>query len=420
MAKKSAKQFTKAVLRVGETMQSPDGLVPITAERLSRFAEQHKKLTAAGYAVPSRWEHADKPDGMLPLAAEEMAEASKPESKKLDGRHAVGRMVDFTYAPGAEQAEMTLEVSDPRALQQVEANLVKVSPILAGWWKDGHGNEYADFISHADLVERPVDYTQGDFKPVPHTIACSLEKFIDAKTVKLAFPDDSEDKPDDSETPPESPPAEPAKNPDAPPKATDKSKTTAVLDGLKTKGIVLPSDFDFSGDAAIDILLAAINSSVAADVKQEESEQEDDKDDDPPVVASPGYAQMSTEQKGNVAFALLERKHREQLGRDLNALLESGRCTPAEANDRKAALGTVKLALDDAGNEVPGDIEKFIASRQPVPKGTFWTDEQRTKLRLSADVAEPPYRGQGDETETETAAAVDAQLKATGHLPASK
>lgn len=409
MAKKSAKQFTKAVLRVGETMQSPDGPVPVTAERLAGFAAQHKKLAAAGYSVPSRWEHAADTADLLPLAMADLP-------KKLDGRHAVGSMVDFKYTPGADQAELTLEVSDTRAAEQCEANRVKVSPVIAAWWKDGHGNEYADFISHADLVERPVDYTQGDFKPVPHTIACSLEKFIDAKTVKLAFPDPKADDETEQTDQPEALPAEPAKNPDAPPKATDKSKVTAVLDGLKTKGIVLPSDFDFSGDSAIDILLAAINSSVAADVKQEESEQENDKEDDTPVVASPGYAQMSTEQKGNVAFNLLERKHREQLGRDLIGLLESGRCTPAEANERKAALGTVKLALDDSGNEVPGDIEKFIASRQPVPKGTFWTDEQRTKLRLSAEPAPPPFETDAELTDEEATKRATDQLKRTGYV----
>ncbi len=403
-------KFKKAMLRVGETMHSADGVVLTTPERLKHFSDQFAKLRGAGYSVPSRWEHGDKPADMIPLATEEF--------KKLDGRHAVGEMTGFDLSADGQSAELTFEITDPRAIEQADANRVKVSPIIANAWQDGRGNPYSDFISHADLVERAVDFTQGPFVPVPETIACSLEKYVDLKAVKMAFPDPASDdkSPDEADPTPEAPPAEPAKNPDAPPKATDKSKVTAVLDGLKTKGIVLPSDFDFSGDSAIDILLAAINSSVAADVKAEESEQDVKKEDDPPVVASPGYAQMSTEQKGNVAFALLERKHREQLGRDLTALLESGRCTPVEANERKAALGTVKLALDNAGNEVPGDIEKFIASRQPVPKGTFWTDEQRTKLRLSTEAAEPPFETGQELTDDEAQKRATAQLKATGYV----
>ncbi len=59
------------------------------------------------------------------------------------------------------------------------------------------------------------------------------------------------------------------KNPDMPPITTDRSKLTAVLAGLKQKEIVLPSDFDFASEGAIDVLLAAINSSIAAEQKAE-------------------------------------------------------------------------------------------------------------------------------------------------------
>jgi hypothetical protein len=399
-------KFKKAMLKVGEKMHSANGVVLTTPERLKHFADQHKKLRESGYRVPSRWEHADDPADMIPLATDDF-------QKKLDGRHAVGEMVGFDLAADGQSAELTFEITDQRAIEQVDSNRVTVSPIIANAWRDGRGNQYSDFLSHADLVERPVDFTQGPFTKVEETIALSLEKYVDLEAVKMAFDAQSDGEEAMSDTL-DTTPAEPAKNPDAPPKATDKSKVTAVLDGLKIKGVVLPSDFDFSGDSAIDILLAAINSSVAADVKKEESEP-DDKEDDPPVVASPGYAQMSTEQKGNAAFALLERKHREQLGRDLTSLLESGRCTPAEANDRKAALGTIKLALDNDGNEIPGDIEKFIASRQPVPKGTFWTDEQRTKLRLSAEAAEPPINLGGERSPEEVKSLADAQLKTAGY-----
>ncbi len=182
-----AKKFTKAMLKVGEPMHSADGMVLTTPERLKHFADQHKKLRSAGYAVPSRWEHADKTEDMLPLSREEY-------KGKLDGRHAVGEMVDFKLAKDGQSAELTFDISDPRGIEQAEANRVKVSPIIAGWWKDGKGNTYTDVITHADLVERPVDHTQGPFVPVAeHTVALSLEKYIPANVVRLAFGEDDDE-----------------------------------------------------------------------------------------------------------------------------------------------------------------------------------------------------------------------------------
>jgi hypothetical protein len=78
----------------------------------------------------------------------------------------------------------------------------------------------------------------------------------------------------------ESPPTE-QKNPDMPPKATDRTKLAAVLAGLAQKGIILPSDFDFESEAALDILLAGLNSSIKAE--QEAEAQEKPEEESPPV-----------------------------------------------------------------------------------------------------------------------------------------
>jgi|GEM_PF-2249784 hypothetical protein len=409
----------KAVLKVGETMQSPDGPVPITAERLTNFAAQHKRLTAAKYDVPSRWEHADATADMLPLATEEF-------KAKLDGRHAVGKMVGFDYTPGADQAELTLEVSDARAAEQCEANRVKVSPIIAGWWKDGHGNEYTDFISHADLVERPVDHTQGPFVKVPETIACSLEKWIDAKTVRLAFGEDDESKkkksddPSGSEAPPDVKPE--LVNPDAPKPATDNSKLEALIQHAAQIGIVVPSDT--TAETLVDNFLTAFQTYNAVTQKQKEDEA-DKKEDEPATVASPGYAQMSTETKAAVelkaAVEYANTIHRDRIKERLERLSAEGQCTPEEARERSAELTTIRLSLDAENKPISSDLEKWIKSREAVPKGTFWSAEQRTKL--SAEPATPPYRGHNEQSDDEVAADVDAQLKRSGysrHVPAKK
>lgn len=84
---------------------------------------------------------------------------------------------------------------------------------------------------------------------------------------------------------PESPPMKDAtvENPDMPPpKATDKTKLAAVLAGFNQKGLVLPSDFTFEAEGAIDILLAALNSSIKAE-NDKEAEEAKDEEESPPV-----------------------------------------------------------------------------------------------------------------------------------------
>lgn len=83
----------------------------------------------------------------------------------------------------------------------------------------------------------------------------------------------------DTEAPPESPPV----NPDMPPVATDKSKLTAVLAGLAQKGIILPSDYDFVNPGALDIILAALNSSLKAEQDAEAEAAQEVETEDPPV-----------------------------------------------------------------------------------------------------------------------------------------
>src|SRR5690242_16321221 len=149
-----AKRFVKSMLKVGEVIHHAGGTTTATRERIANFANEFKRLRTAGYGVPSRYEHGDKLQDMIPLSGGDL-------KKQLDGRHAVGELVDIKLSKDGQQADFTVEISDDRAADQCESNRVKASPIIATAWKDGHGNQYRDFISHFDLVERPADYTQG-------------------------------------------------------------------------------------------------------------------------------------------------------------------------------------------------------------------------------------------------------------------
>jgi len=110
-------------------------------------------------------------------------------------------------------------------------------------------------------------------------------------------------------------------------------------------------------------------------------------DTDTTVADAGGVAMMSLQSRTALAYA--ERQHRGAVEATLESLLKSGRCTPSEFHERKAGVATLRLSLDDTGNAEPSDLEKWIASRQPLPRGTFWDPEEKTQ-RMGVEVEEPP------------------------------
>lgn len=123
------------------------------------------------------------------------------------------------------------------------------------------------------------------------------------------------------------------------------------------------------------------------------------------VADSGGVAMMSLQVKGVLGYA--ERQHRDAVEATLESLLRSGRCTPAEFHDRKTAVPSLRLSLDETGNAEPSDLEKWIASRQPLPRGTFWDPDEKTK-RLSVETEEPPDELTGSESESKVNAVLAA------------
>lgn len=108
---------------------------------------------------------------------------------------------------------------------------------------------------------------------------------------------------------PESPPPTdipPEMNPDMPPKATDKSKEQAAIAGLNQMGLVLPSDFCFADEGAIDVLLAAVNTHIAGENKREAEEQAEPEEESPPVQEA---AMPFNEQFSEKDYLALVKKH---------------------------------------------------------------------------------------------------------------
>lgn len=82
-------------------------------------------------------------------------------------------------------------------------------------------------------------------------------------------------------------------NPDMPPKTPDRNKLVAILAGLKQKNIVLPSDFDFEKEGALDVLLGCINSSIQAENQAKAEAEPVDPDDEPVTDASMPFAEKT-------------------------------------------------------------------------------------------------------------------------------
>ena len=397
-----ATYYKKAILHANRDYHSPDGVVRATPARLKQWEANHKRLTAANYAAPTAWDHAADLAGASPVKLSRKGEL--PSAEKT-----VGRLHEFKVAADGNSAEITLAITDPKAKGRVKRNEVYVSPIIMDKWQDGAKNIYEDVITHVDLVTWPVDNSQTPFVPVePGTIACGIRMGLS----RMAFPDPDDEKDDDlgdDDTDPieegeEAPESKPLgnKNPDAPPAATDNSKTEAVLTGLKQKNIVLPSDFDFTADGAIDIFLAAINSALAAELaagpKEEPEEEEDSSQgDDVMQVQDPGYAAMSLQAKS--AFSYAEKQYRGGIATRMSTLLASGRCTPAEATAKDTEVKAVKLSLDaTSGEPAKSNLELWIESREAVPAGTFWSPEVRTQ-KLGLQVEELPANAGGSSAE---------------------
>jgi len=128
-------------------------------------------------------------------------------------------------------------------------------------------------------------------------------------------------------------------------------------------------------------------------------------DNETTIADAGGVAMMSLQVRSVLGYA--ERQHRDAVEATLESLLKSGRCTPAEFHDRKQNIPALRLSLDDSGNPTPTDLEKWIASRQPLPRGTFWEPEQRTQ-RMAAEVEEPPEERTGRESESKVNAVLAA------------
>lgn len=384
--------FRKGVLRAGNTFVSPDGEVEVTPERLKHWASNWDAITKAGYALPMHFDHPDDPGDMDPVEAHLLSTIRKMSSAKTHGK-----VKAFKLAKDGQSAELEVQVT-PSAAEKCESDVVFVSPVIKDRWKDGHGTDYEDVITSFDFCDWPVDHSQTPFEPVDDEdlVCCQLRMSLTegSDTVyKLQVDEDAPPK-DDDDTDDED---GQATNDDA-----DKSKAGGGDDAARVKkmqsvitelaklDVIIPPD-----TADPDVFLNLLESALMTAAAQQ-------------GIAEPGVNDMAgqtQEQDPMIATMSLENKklkeklsvgHREDITKRLSLLRDSGRCTPAEFDERAEAVKTVKLSLDKEGEFESTRLEDWITDRESLPEGAVISASGRKKMALT-----PPSKWTVDPNQAE-------------------
>jgi hypothetical protein len=420
-------RLTKAILQTG-THHSPDTTLEITPKRLKHWESVFRKMQDAGLGVPIGWDHSDDPSKTVPV------KFSTEKGKKRSAKDSVGWLEEFKIAEDGNSAELLLDIRDKAAADKAANNVVELSPIIYKQWKDGANTVWEDCITHADLVLHPVEHGQGPFKPADQpAIACSIRMGLDVgkpQVYRMAT-DDGDEKPkkdfgaDDASAANDSASDDtPAENPDLPKDVgTDTAKQIEAVVAhlaLLTDPVVLPSDTDESNffDRLLTALMTAKAAKDAAAAKEADDEDDDDEDDMSNAKESqPQFAAMSLlTQKADAAHNFAEGIYRKDLTGRLDLILKSGRCTPAEHQAQKQALGVVRLSLGDGGAPVKSAAELWMESREGLPAGAAWKSEDR--IRMAKEIPAPDF-AKGEESEEEAEEIVDRMFGKKKQLAAT-
>lgn len=359
--------------------------------------------------VPVGFDHADNPEHQVPVAF------SSDRKKAFSAANAVGQLVDFKVSPDGKSAQIVLDLPDRKAAEKAEQNVVEVSPIIHPAWRDGRGNSYRDIIGRMDLVVHPVDNSQSKFRPVREGVAMALRMALGSGKTEVYRMADADDSRDDDEERNDSNPIEMADdddgetaadtNPDMPnvddTTAAGGEQLEAIIAHLETLGVSLPADTDASNfqDRLLTALKTVESMKARQDAEDAKSEPDDESADEELTVADPQFAAMSL---------YATNQHRKELQQRLDALLESGRCTPDQHKKRKDQLNAVKLSLGRDGQLSKSPLEQWIEDRETLPQGACWEPSQRLSLLTVTDPPRDLVRrpGEMDAAEIDSAAAL--------------
>lgn len=433
--------LVKQILKPG-TYISPDGILDVTPARLKGWAESHKKMSSAGYIVPSKWDHGKKRKDLTPLA-KNVFQTSK---------NTVGRLKEFNVSgDGSNGAEIVMEISDPVAAGRCKRNEIEVSPVILGEFLGGTGERYSDVIGHVDLVDYAVDRSQSKFTEkalqgagAGAVLACSLIR-MSSRSSMFRLASDSEDGDDDDDSSdkskggdlstggdegdgdektkdsdkdgdgdPEESEEENAEERTDESEAADDARLANVIALLKLHDIVVAED------TTREDFFERVEGSLETSAKKDGLEKEDGAgagDDDgnsatqgEATIADPGYMAMSSLKR----FA--EKSYTDNLTARLDGLVKTGRCTPAEFKDKAKARGAIRLSLLEDGRPKSNDLSLWIESREALRENSAFDatkSSNKSQLRMSSapageHVVEPTIK---EKTEDDAEAKKREQLE---------
>lgn len=330
---------------------------------------------------------------------------SASEGKSRTAERTCGRLKDFRVLPGGNAAELTIETLTPSATEKVKSNAVFVSPVLFDQWKDGAGNRYRDTIGSVDLVDYPVDHSQGPFVPAMQAMSCirmscsptvfRMSAMADTPPVdpKKKPPMDEEpygdengmdgdgggfDNPDVSMEPGTTPADDETSSTPIDPEPSTGTSVADVVQLLSQLQVVLPDDTTTNN--FLERLRPALMTAVAANAQPEPDEPATSL---PPEQQSPQLADQPQIATMSLRIKQLEqdkiKSARSALNRRLKTLLDSGRCSPLEFKQMQAKIGVQKMSLTASNTVKAGDTAVWIRSREATPHGAVWTPAQKVQ-----------------------------------------
>jgi hypothetical protein len=355
------------------------------------------------------WDHAsnDAVDLLEPIKMDTLR-----QNQSRSAKNTVGKLVSFNVAKNGKSAELTVETLTPEATQKAQSNAVFVSPVLFSEWKDGAGNSYNDTIGSVDLVDYPVDHSQGPFVPVEQRrMSCVIRMSTSPKIFRLGeapfkkkkdgdgdgqYNESESNDSGDSTGGGERAKSEDFTSGDEPSGSSGNdeanqvqqaaSSVSDVVGLLAQLQIMLPEDTTTAN--FLDRLRPALMTSISANAQPQEPELADQLPPEQPMqVDSPQIAAMSARIRD------LERSHleagRKAIQKRIDDCLKTGRITPHEHGVLAKRLSTTKMSLTKANEIKAGDVEIWIQSREATPKGSCWNASDKVK-RMATTVAEAP------------------------------
>ena len=353
-------RFKKTILNV-DTYHSPEGEVVVTPERLKHWESTFQTFQDANITVPVAWDHPDDPDRAKPI---EMS------SKKHSAQNNIGRLESFTVTEDGNAAEVVLDIPAADDAGKVEHNLAEISPVIFRSWTDGAKRTHEDCITHVDLVNHPVDNSQSDF------VACS--------TIRMGL---DEGKPQTYRLATDLEPQHGI--------PVESDRLASIIEALAGLSVVLAEDTN--GSNFFDRLESALlTRSAMEDDSMSTSNLEQEKPTEIATLSATPDGQVPTKPVESPELKFIRNQHRETLRVRMSALVESGRCTPKEAEDKLPSVDHVTLSITPDGDNVPSVIESWIQSREELPEGVMWDPKSKSQ-RMS--VEDQPDGLTGDMTE---------------------